>query len=121
MVHVLAQSKPQIFKECKQNEMTILHRAAYDSNKPVIDLLLKEISFIDQVIDENDNQIGWTPFMLSAQFSDLNIMEALIKHGASPNQSLLNGTTALHYAAGNNQVPMLDYLIKTGMFVDVDV
>lgn len=98
----MGQSSPSTFVECKQNEMTILHRAAYDSNAEVVDLLINEINYIDQVVNENDNQAGWTPLLLSAQFSDLSIMRALVNSGASPSQSLVNGTTALHYAAGNN-------------------
>ena len=33
----------------------------------------------------------------------------------------LEGYGPLHYAAGNNQVQMIDYLIKTNKIVDVDV
>jgi hypothetical protein len=46
--------------------MTLLHRAAYDSNAEVIDLLINEINYIDQVVNENDNKAGWTPLLLSA-------------------------------------------------------
>jgi hypothetical protein len=55
LVQVMGQSSPSTFVECKQNEMTILHRAAYDSNTEVVDLLINEINYIDQVVNENDN------------------------------------------------------------------
>lgn len=46
------------------------------------------------------NRIGATPFLLAAKAADVPLMRELLKHGADPTLTTVDGTTALMVAAG---------------------
>ena len=46
------------------------------------------------------NRVGATPFLLAAKAADIELMRALVAHGADPLLPNKNGTTALMVAAG---------------------
>ena len=112
MVMLLGKGQASTYTDCKQDGMTLLHHAAFEENVEVVQLLRNQLSFFEEVVDENGNEEGWTPLTFSAQVANLEIAQILIESGAQPHQGKTNGTTALHYAAGNNDLLMIDYLLQ---------
>lgn len=92
--------------------MTLLHHAVYDDNMDTVKLMKENLPFFDEVVNDNDNEEGWTPLLFSVKNANLQIAKLLVESGASTNLSKSSGDTILHYAASNNDLHMLDYVVK---------
>lgn len=65
----------------------------------------------------NQDRYGFAPLLLAS--NDLNLVNLLLEAGADPNTDLVGGATVLHYAARHGNVPLLKYLLATGMDVNL--
>jgi len=74
------------------------------------------LEYVDdiQVLDKN----GWNPLIIAAYNGSFNMVELLLKNGANPNSTNLNGTTALMYAKNayliNEDDSVLKLLLENG-------
>ncbi|KAL3860488.1 hypothetical protein ACJMK2_010611 [Sinanodonta woodiana] len=102
---------------------TPLHLACRDGNFDAVHALLKSgHQRMDQSL-EIRNVDGLTCFLLAvrAPQNRLGILEALIDTGANVNAiDAKNGRTALHFAADNRDLELLNFLLKCSD-IDVDV
>ena len=76
---------------------TPLHQACYNNQSEVVRELLKQDGIELNIVNDNGN----TPLIIAAIESNLLIVQLLLKAGADAKQRLLNGNTALHFAAEN--------------------
>lgn len=72
------------------------------------------------------NNYGWTPLLLSSLFGYTDTVLTLLKHGANPNhfnqltdEGSLGGYTALHYAATNGHLEVVEALVLHGADINV--
>lgn len=118
----LGQSNPKAFLDCKHSGLTLLHHAVYDENIEVVQMMKKWLPYFNDIVDEDvDHEEGWTPLLLSACKANLDIMKLLIRSGAKPLRPKNNGATCYHFAASNNDIHMLNYLIKLDMHFTIDM
>jgi uncharacterized protein len=61
---------------------------------------------------------GQTPFIRAALSGDIEVMELLLAHGADPNITTTEGTTALMAASGINWVPGQTYTRSEANYLD---
>jgi ankyrin repeat protein len=57
--------------------------------------------------------MGWTPLLWAASRGDLDVIKGLVENGASLLKPRKDGITVLHIGAVNNDLHVLDYVIKT--------
>jgi ankyrin repeat protein len=75
----------------------------------------------DVVVDEKDSA-GVTPFDLACRFGHLDILRALLEAGANPEQSIDTGRgrmPAVHAACADGNEQMLDILLQFGASINV--
>lgn len=77
----------------------------------------EEIDEIDRLLAErapleHQNHGGVTPLILAAERDLLNIVEKLIKAGSNVSARDYHDNTALHFAAENNHLKVVQYLIQ---------
>ncbi|HZM60143.1 MAG TPA: ankyrin repeat domain-containing protein [Vicinamibacterales bacterium] len=61
---------------------------------------------------------GQTPFIRAALSGDIEVMRALLQHGADPNIATAQGSTALMAAAGINWIPAQTYTRSEADYVE---
>ena len=65
-------------------------------------------------------KLGWTPLLWAAAQGKLDIVRDLVDNGAHLLKPRKDGVTVFHIAACDNNVRMLDYLVKTNSAPGVD-
>lgn len=110
MVSALRDIKPVNFISNKEEDMTIIHHAAYSGNLECIDYL-QELPYFDQIINDSTNVYEWTPVLWAVNKKHFEMVKKLIRLGANPLKPKKDGITGLHIAATNNDVHILDYLL----------
>lgn len=66
------------------------------------------------------NKIGSTPFYIAASNGYVDILEFLYKNGADVDKRQIDGWSALHIAAREENLNVLEYLLeKEGLKADV--
>lgn len=93
---------------------TALHLASCNKNSEIVELLLKYVKNIDQ-----EDSIGFTPFLLSVIYNKKNNMELLLNSGADLFKTEHDGDTALHFAIDKNNVDVAEFLIKRGININI--
>jgi uncharacterized protein len=100
-------------KPSKRKEEKLLIDAVYDGNIAAARALLD--AGVDPNIttnDPDDNERGLTPLMLAAEDPNrLDLLDALLSHGAHPNRATKKGTTALSIAVDHGNAGAVARLI----------
>ena len=103
-----------------QNGYTILHRAVFNSDTEITELIIKEvksrlglgkINSISKFINEKTNE-GLTAIHYAANKGNLHIFKLLKENGANVDEVTNLGKNVLHMAAEGNQPSMIIYLIE---------
>jgi ankyrin repeat protein len=80
-----------------ESGQTVLHVCASEGKTEILDYLLSKYKTLLNV-DVKDN-VGWTPLVCAAHYSQLSSIEILLKHNADPNIKTNDEATCLHYFA----------------------
>ena len=107
--------------EAKNEDLTLLHHAVYDDSMDTVELMKKNLPYFNEIVDSNDNEEGWTPLLFSVKNANHQMTKLLVESGASTNLSTNSGDTVFHYAAANNDLHMLDYIVKLEQHYSVDI
>ena len=83
--------------------------------------MASEVSYFSKVIDDDSNPDGWTPLLWASSKGNLETVVELVNLGANPYKTKKDGLTALHIAASNNDIHLLDFLIDRDFKIDLDV
>ena len=101
--------------ECRRHNKSLLHTAARDDNFEGMSCLC-QLPYIQEIIDDDSNKDGWTPLLAACSQSsktDLRLIELLVANGADFLRSKSSdGMTALHMAATNNDIHLMQYLVS---------
>ena len=98
MIKPIGESKSQHF------DSTMLHAAAQRGRVSVVDFLLENNAFLSL-----SNGVQLTAIQLAAEKGHLEVVKALHRAGAFADQ------TALHHAAANNRLEVVDYLLNSSV------
>lgn len=116
MVQLCAQMTPaQFLKEVRQDDINILHAAATADNFDAM-ASLSALPFFSEVINNGENEPGWTPLLCACVHShkqDLRLIKLLVENGANLLKPKKDGLTSMHFAASNNDIHFLDYILTT--------
>lgn len=63
------------------DEMTLLHHVAFDGNLEVLKMLTT-LPYFSEIVDSDNNDLGWTPLLWAASRGEVDIMKALVDNGA---------------------------------------
>ena len=118
---LLGSGSKETFLNCKFEDLTLLHHVVFDENMEVLKQLRENLKFFEEIVDDTSNEEGWTPLAFAAQKANLEMVKFLIEHGASPVKGKANGMNAFHFAAINNDVRMLDFVIQRKGVFSVDM
>jgi len=97
----------------ENNNFSLLHQAISDKNIDIIDLILnKKYSSDDDIIHDQDNDLGLAPIHLTCIYNYPDIIEILIKKGNSKIDVLTStdNLTSLHIAASAGSLKSLAYI-----------
>lgn len=119
MYESLKHVKPQNFTNSKEEDMTILHHAAYSGDLECVDTL-KDLPYFESVVNDSSNTYEWTPVLWAATKRHLTMVKKLKKLGANVLKPKKDGITCFHIAATNNDVHVLDYLLQTRPTKNID-
>ncbi|CDW79760.1 ankyrin repeat protein [Stylonychia lemnae] len=124
MISILSTISADTFQEIKQEDMTILHHAAFDGDIEAVGMMTTLPYFKDIVNTNNNNvkqtillisqslQSGWTPLLWASSQKNVSMVKFLHENGAELLQPKKDGFTSLHVASSGNDVHTLDYVIK---------
>lgn len=84
-----------------------LHIAATMGHKQMVEVLLGQGAEIDAI----DKEL-WTPLICASQAGHLDVVKLLVESGASPLAKTSKGQSAIWFAAAENNVDVLSYLMK---------
>ena len=59
--------------EAKNEGLTLLHHAVYDDNMETVKLMKENLPYFEEVVNENDNEEGWTPLLFSVKNANLQM------------------------------------------------
>lgn len=59
--------------ECKVENFSLLHHAVFDENYPAIELMRNQLKYFRDIIDEPNDESGWTPLTLAGSQANLPI------------------------------------------------
>ena len=80
-------------------------------------IAMSALPYFPEIINNDANEAGWTPMLMAcinSNQSDLTCIKLLSESGASlTHQKKANGMGPIHFAASNNDVHLLDYIIDT--------
>jgi ankyrin repeat protein/acetyl esterase/lipase len=112
LVQALIDSGADLNSEDKNGD-TLLHHAARNGNKNMIDL------FISKGLDVNaKNKYGLTPLYYATTDRSVPAIDLLVKKRADVNAKAQDGITPLHYAAWGGNPDAIDALISAGADVN---
>uniref|UniRef100_A0A8C2SPA5 Ankyrin repeat and death domain containing 1B n=1 Tax=Coturnix japonica TaxID=93934 RepID=A0A8C2SPA5_COTJA len=94
---------------------TALHFAVARSHTSAVDFLLHHKARVDMA-----DQHGLTVIHLAAWTGNLDIMRKLVKAGADQRAKNEEGMNALHFAAQNNSVKVIDYFLQDLHLTDLN-
>ncbi|XP_046761749.1 ankyrin repeat and death domain-containing protein 1B isoform X6 [Gallus gallus] len=94
---------------------TALHFAVARSHTSAVDFLLHHKARVDMA-----DQHGLTVIHLAAWTGNLDIMRKLVKAGADQRAKNEEGMNALHFAAQNNSVKIIDYFLQDLHLTDLN-
>ena len=95
---------PVYESKSKHFDSTMLHAAAQRGRVSVVDFLLENNAFLSL-----SNGVQLTAIQLAAEKGHLEVVKALHRAGAFADQ------TALHHAAANNRLEVVDYLLNSSV------
>ncbi|KAL3872338.1 hypothetical protein ACJMK2_040269 [Sinanodonta woodiana] len=87
----------------------ILHIVAANDNLRIVKYLIKTMPGL---LEQNDKN-GWTPLHHAASKGSVAVIESLLEAGLDITARTNNGCHALHLSAGNGNLKIVKYLIKT--------
>ncbi len=87
-----------------------LHIAAYHGQLLAVDWLLAKGANIDAVSSGQH----WTALMLATMKRHYEVAKRLVNHGCDVNKQNVDGWSALHWAANNEDLAMCKLLVKNG-------
>lgn len=100
------------------HDFTILHLSVLNQNIEILKYILDEHLYDD--IDFN-NIDGISPLMLAGVYAPkYEFLRLLINKKASYKKSDNDGNTVLHYASVNNQLEIINYVIKKKLYKDIN-
>lgn len=107
-------SATQFINEIKYNDAGLLHKCAFDDNIDAV-VALSALPYFSEVVDHMVD--GWTPLHAACAVSNrthLDMIKLLVDNGADiTKQKEEDGLSAIHFAASNNDVHLLDYILET--------
>jgi hypothetical protein len=53
--------------------LTLLHHAVFDENYPVVELMKNELKYFRDIMENDENEEGWTPLTFAGQKANLEI------------------------------------------------
>ncbi|KIW26479.1 uncharacterized protein PV07_09572 [Cladophialophora immunda] len=93
-----------------QHRCTCLYWAATSGSEDVVRLLLEQSEVVEGIANPN---LGPSPLATAARKGHVQIVTALLEHGASPNaKDDDDGRAALSWAAGSGHAPVVDQLLR---------
>eukprot|EP00744_Colponema_vietnamica_P016963 GILI01023816.1.p1 GENE.GILI01023816.1~~GILI01023816.1.p1 ORF type:complete len:442 (+),score=155.43 GILI01023816.1:55-1380(+) len=92
---------------------TAVHFAAVSGSVPVLEYIKAQGARLDDPDEE-----GETPLLLAVTHHHIEATRWLVQNGANLNARRTNGSTVLHEAAGNGDVPMIEALTSLGATVE---
>ena len=115
MVRLCAQMSPaQFIKEVKEDEINIMHHCAVHDNFDALAALCA-LPYFKEVVNDDSNESGWTPLLTAcaqSNKSDLRFIKLLVENGANLLKTKRDdGLASIHFAASNNDVHLLDYIL----------
>jgi ankyrin repeat protein len=105
---ILSNLTLQQYESILLDEMTLLHHVAFDGNLEVLQML-KTLPYYKEIVDLDNNEMGWTPLLWAASRGDMEMTRALVDSGAELLKGRKDGITVLHVGASNNDLHLLDY------------
>ena len=91
------------------SHFTALHRAAYNGDARLAELLLRHDADIEARTRHDE-----TPLHVATAVYRPALVEQLLRSGADPNSTAAHGLTALHYAAIRNRGALAQLLLQAG-------
>ena len=116
------------YHQITMEELTLLHHIAFSGNREALEYMVS-LPYFQSIVDENSNEVppyllilqeGWTPLLWAASKKHLSIVKALIENGADIRKTKKDGMGVMHIAASQNDIHMLDYVMRTGLVKDIN-
>lgn len=98
-------------QQVRLDDLTLLHHVAYSGNIDALQAIV-EMPWFAEVVDECNNEQGWTPLLWAATKKHMTVVKTLIEQGATPLKSKSDGMNILHVAASSNDIHVLEYVIN---------
>ena len=99
----------------REDEINILHHVATQDNYDAMAAFCA-LPFFEEVINDQSNEQGWTPLLTACAHSnksDLRLIKLMVENGAQLLKPKTDdGLTSIHFAASNNDVHLLDYILS---------
>ena len=108
--YFLAKKAPELLENTLDNQCkaSLLYLACSHSGDNIIGYLIEHENKINDLTKEGSNSL-----LTSAKEGKLNIVKLLISRGAEINVRCLKGLTPFLYAAINEHIPVMEYLLKS--------
>uniref|UniRef100_A0ACD5VFD3 Uncharacterized protein n=1 Tax=Avena sativa TaxID=4498 RepID=A0ACD5VFD3_AVESA len=110
---------PSVIFSFRMNGVSVLHIAACAGHLEVCKYLV-ELGGDVNATGDRAPFIGTTPFMVSAQSSDVPTVRYLLDHGGDLMKADEKGRTILHHAASSGCCKVTEFLLSKGVPVDID-
>ena len=98
----------------REDDINILHHIATEDNYDAL-VSLCALPYFKDVVNDDTNEEGWTPLLTAcakSNKSDLKLIKLLVESGAGLSKPKRgDGLLPIHFAASNNDVHLLDYIL----------
>ena len=111
MDKLLTQITPEEFVQINSSGFTILHLAGKDQNLEALDHLRK-LPYLEKVINYQTPKQQYNPIMKATQERKFDSVKMLFEMGSNPLLQNSEGINCIHIAAANNDVQVLNFLLK---------